>query len=181
MKDKRNEIKTIWVSGLSSSGKTTLAQLIVKKLKNNGYPALLIDGNETRDLFKPKLGFDPMSRRKQTNRVKDLAIWVIKQNIIPVVAIIHPFEDDRWKCRNGIPNYYEVYLKCDIEECVRRDNKGVYLQGIKGNKCHIVGLDIIYEDQKNADLILESDKYKPDQLLEFLWGKVSKIIYNNRF
>ena len=126
MNDNPGRIKTIWISGLSSTGKTTLSKLIVKRLRENGYPCLLIDGNETRDLFKPKLGFDPISRRKQTKRIMNLARWVIKQKIIPVIAIIHPFENDRIKCRKEIPLYYEAHLKCNIEECIRRDQKNVY-------------------------------------------------------
>ena len=173
-------IKTIWVSGLSSAGKTTLARLVIQKLQENSYPCLLIDGNETRNLFDNKYGFDPQSRRKQTRRMKSLALWVIRQKIIPVVAMIHPFEDDRIKCRAEIPGYYEVYLKCDINECIRRDKKNVYMPVIKGEKKYVVGLDIKYDEQKNADLTLESDKLSPDELLTRLWDDILDRLFDNR-
>ena len=89
------EIKTIWIIGLSGAGKTTLARLVIKRLQESGHPCVIIDGSEARDLFENKLGFDPDSRRKQTGRIKNLALWAIGQKIIPVVALIHPFEDDR--------------------------------------------------------------------------------------
>jgi|TARA_Y100000031_G_scaffold153590_1_gene199162 adenylylsulfate kinase-like enzyme len=173
-------IKAIWISGLSSAGKTTLARLVIKRLQEKGYPCLLIDGNETRNLFDNRFGFDPISRRKQTRRMKSLAMWVIRQKIIPVVAMIHPFEDDRVKCRKEIPGYHEVFLNCDINECIRRDKKNVYMPVIKGEKKFVVGLDIPYEEQKNADLILESDQYSPEVLLGLLWDNIKDKLYDNR-
>ena len=180
MKKDSEFIKTIWISGLSSAGKTTLARLVIKRLQENGYPCLLIDGNETRNLFDNKFGFDPSSRRKQTRRMKSLAMWVIPQKIIPVVAMIHPFEDDRVKCRNELPGYYEVFLKCDINECIRRDTKNVYMPVIKGKKKFVVGLDIPYDEQKNADLILESDQHPTEELIDLLWDDVENKLNDNR-
>ena len=175
MNDFTGKIKTIWISGLSSAGKTSLARRVVNRLQENSHPCLLIDGNETRDIFQPKLGFDPISRRKQTKRMMNLATWVIKQRIIPVVAMIHPFEDDRIKCLKEIPGYYETHLKCNIDECIRRDKKNVY-----SSKSFIVGMDIPYEEPVSADHILESDKLNPEELLELLWSDVSARLYDNR-
>ena len=175
MNDFTGKIKTIWISGLSNAGKTSLARKVVNRLQENSYPCLLIDGNETRDIFQPKLGFDLISRRKQTKRMMNLAKWVIKQRIIPVVAMIHPFEDDRIKCLKEIPGYYETHLKCNIDECIRRDEKNVY-----SGKSFIVGMDIPYEEPVSADHILESDKLNPEELLELLWSDVSARLYDNR-
>jgi adenylylsulfate kinase-like enzyme len=175
MNDFKGRIKTLWISGISSAGKTTLARQVINRLQENSYPCLLIDGNETRDIFQPTLGFDPVSRRKQTKRIMNLATWVIKQKIIPVVAMIHPFEEDRIKCLKEIPGYYETHLKCNLDECIRRDQKKVY-----SNKSFIVGMDIPYEEPVSANNILESDKLKPEQLLELLWSDVSASLYDNR-
>ena len=169
------KIKTIWISGLSSSGKTQLARHVVNRLKKNNYPSLLIDGAETRDLFKPKFGFDPISRRKQTKRMMNLATWIIKQRIIPVVAMIHPFEEDRIKCLKEIPGYYEIHLKCNLDECIRRDQKNVY-----SSKNFVVGMDIPYEEPVSANHILESDKLNTEELLELLWSNVSPKLFDNR-
>ena len=76
------KVKTIWISGLASAGKTSLARQVVNRLQENSYPCILVDGKETRDVFQPKFGYDPVSRRKQTKRMINLATWIIKQRII---------------------------------------------------------------------------------------------------
>jgi adenylylsulfate kinase-like enzyme len=174
------EIKTIWVIGLSGAGKTTLARLVIKKLQENGYPCVIIDGSEARDLFDNKLGFDPASRRKQTARIKNLALWAIGQKIIPVVALIHPFEDDRARCRSEIDGYCEVYLKCGLDECVRRDDKNVYAPAMEGRGKFVVGLDIPYDEPREAELVLESDKHAPAALLDRLWDALKDRLHDNR-
>jgi adenylylsulfate kinase-like enzyme len=174
------DIKTIWIIGLSSSGKTTLARLLIKKLQENGYPCLIIDGSEARNLFDTKLGFDPESRRKQTTRIRNLALWATGQKIIPVVALIHPFEDDRIKCRKELEGYCEVYLKCDLAECIKRDDKNVYAPAIEGREKFVVGLDIPYDEPVDVELILDSDKLSPDALLDILWQNLKNHLYNNR-
>lgn len=174
------EIKTIWIIGLSSSGKTTLARLLIKKLQEYGYPCLIIDGREARDLFDTNLGFDPESRRKQTTRIKNLALWATGQQIIPVVALIHPFGDDRTKCRQEIGGYCEVYLKCDLAECIKRDDKNVYAPAIQGREKFVVGLDIPFDEPVDAELILESDKLSPEVLLDVVWQTLKDHLHDNR-
>jgi len=175
-------VKTLWITGLACSGKTTLARLIVTKLKNNGYPCFLIDGKETREkeLHTNKLGFDPQSRREQTRRISNLVKWTISQDILPVVTIINPFEDDRVKIRREIPGYFEVYLKCNLDECAKRDKNNLYAPAIRGEKRFVVGVDIQFEEHKHSDLILESDKLHPEKLLELLWDHVNNRLYDNR-
>ena len=174
------DVKTIWIIGLSAAGKTTLARLLTKKLQQNGYPSVNIDGTEARELFDKKLGFDPESRRKQTARIKNLALWAIGQKIIPVVALIHPFEDDRVRCRKEIEGYYEVYLKCDLSECIRRDDKNLYAPALEGKTKFIVGLDIPYDEPIDVDLTLESDKNSPQMLLDSLWASLQDRLFDNR-
>jgi adenylylsulfate kinase-like enzyme len=167
-----SSIRTVWIIGPPCAGKTTLARLLVARLRENGRAAMLLDGDEIRAVFENQLGFDPASRRKQTARVLRLARWVIRQDIIPVVAIIHPFADDRAMCRDSVPGYFEVYLKCDMKERIRRDTKKLYLPAIAGEKRHVVGVDIPYEEPPTTDLILESDRGTPDQLLDVLWPRI---------
>lgn len=174
------EVKTIWIIGLSGAGKTTLARLVIKKLQESGRPCIIIDGSEARDLFENKLGFDPDSRRKQTARIKNLALWATGQKIIPVVALIHPFEDDRIKCRKELEGYCEVYLKCDLAECIKRDDKNVYAPAIEGREKFVVGLDIPYDEPIDVELILESDKLSPEALLDVLWDALKDRLYDNR-
>ena len=165
-------IKSIWFTGLSSAGKTTLGQLLADRLTKNGTPCMLIDGNEIRNLFDKRLGYDIASRRLQTQRVKKLAHWVEKNHILPIVTIIHPFEDDRAKLRREISGYFEVFLSCDIKECVKRDSKKVYLPAIEGSKKNVVGVDIPFDQPKHSDLILNSGNHSPLALLDQLWAAI---------
>ncbi|MBL95206.1 MAG: putative adenylyl-sulfate kinase [Alphaproteobacteria bacterium MarineAlpha3_Bin5] len=108
---------SVWIMGLSAAGKSTLSSLLVNRLRENRYPCILIDGDQIRSIFPERLGYDPESRRKQTQRVRAVAQWISSQGVLPIVAIIHPFEDDRRACRESIHNYFEVYLKCLTPTC----------------------------------------------------------------
>ena len=163
-------ISSIWIIGCSQAGKTTLAKLLVNRLRTRGHHSLMVDGDEIRAVHDNKLGFDPASRCKQTVRVKRLANWVARQKTLPVVSIVHPFEDDRLKCREEIPGYFEVYLKCGIKELIARDSKKLYLPALRGEKKNVVGVDIPYDEPGYADITFDSEKLRPEELLEQLWS-----------
>ena len=163
-----NKELNLWIMGPSCAGKTTLAKLVVSKLSQIGLPAVLCDGDEVRDLFDTKLGYDAVSRARQTMRVMSLARWVQRQGMIPVVAIIHPFEADRAFCRKELPGYTEIYLKCIIEERIRRDGKNLYLPALRGEKKNVIDVDIPFEAPDRADLILDSGQHDPTALLNQL-------------
>ena len=167
-----NEIRSIWIIGLSAAGKTTLARLLVERMRSNGRPCVLVDGNEVRALFDKKLGYDPNSRRQQSVQIKKLVNWVSFYDVLPIVAIIHPFEDDRVKFRGELPGYYEVFLDCGITECIRRDDKNLYDPALRGMKKHVVGLDIPFDEPKAADIRLDSGARRPQELLDAVWDAI---------
>ena len=84
---------------------------------------MLIDGDKVRNLYEHNLGYDKISRSKNTHRYIKLVHWLMDYNISSIVAVISPFEEDRKICRNKIKNYYEIYLSCSIEERIKRDKK----------------------------------------------------------
>ena len=162
----------LWIIGLSAAGKSTLANMLVPRLWEAGFPSFLIDGDQVRDLFGNKLGFDAASRRKQTQRGIGLTEWVARQSLVPVVAINHPFEDDRRACRKMFGGYYEIYLKCDLQECLRRDRKFLYLPAMRGEKTNVLGVDIPYEEPLAPDLVVETDKLSAEDSLKLIWRGV---------
>lgn len=168
----QNDVGSIWIMGLSASGKTTLAQLLAGKLREEGIPNIILDGDQIRNIFEERLGYDVESRRKQTHRVMRLAKWISGQGIVPVVAIIHPFEDDRALCRRELKDYFEVYLNCPLEVCIKRDFKKVYQPALDGKAKNVIGLDIPYEIPERADFVLESGKMAPQKMLETLWPEL---------
>lgn len=164
---------TIWIIGPPCSGKTTLARLIVAHRREIGIPAMLLDGDDIRKIHDTQLGYDPASRRKQTERVRKLAAWVMGQGILPVVAIIHPFEKDRRACRAALPGYFEVSLECDLKERIRRDTKKLYLPALRGEKRHVVGVDIAFEEPVTSDLTLDSGRLGPDELFSIVQARLA--------
>lgn len=167
-----DDIGNLWFIGLSAAGKTTLGRLAAKLLRERGIPCVSVDGNDIRDLFEKKFGFDPQSRRKQTNRIKNISKWLSSNGVLPIVSIIHPFEDDRVRCREELDGYYEVFLDCEINTCMFRDDKNVYAPAMEGQKKHVIGLDIPFEPPKQYDLMLDSGTNSPEALLEMLWVEI---------
>lgn len=166
--------RTIWIIGPPCVGKTTLARLLVDRIRDDGLSAMLLDGDDIRKIYDTNLGYDPASRRKQTVRVQKLAQWVVAQDVLPVVAINHPFEEDRATCRASIPGYFEVSLDCELKERIRRDNKKLYLPALRGEKRHVVGVDIPFEYPKTADLVLNSEEFTPGELLDAVIANIAK-------
>jgi adenylylsulfate kinase-like enzyme len=164
--------RTIWIIGPACVGKSTLARLLTERLRRAGRPAMLLDGDEVRSLFDNQLGYDPTSRRKQTQRMQRLARWILRQEILPVVAIIHPFEDDRLRCRGELPGYFEVHLVCDMKERIRRDTKKLYLPALKGERRHVVDVDIPFEPPGASDLTIDTAAVSPEAALETLWAAI---------
>ena len=162
---------SIFIIGLSSAGKSTLANLLIKRLRADGYPSILLDGDHVRRVYGNSLGFDPDSRRIQTDRVLKLAQLTSEQGIIPVAAIIHPFEENRAKCRDTLPGYFEVHLSCDVDVCRSRDTKNVYPND-SGQAENVVGLNIEFEEPVNADLVLDSANTAPEDLADTIYRAI---------
>lgn len=166
------ETPSIWIMGLSAAGKSTLAKAFVERLRASGRQCVLLDGDQIRAAFEDRLGYDPESRRKQTERVLRLARLISSQGVTTVVAIIHPFESDRETCRRYLPRYFQVYLKCDLEVCLARDHKNVYAPAMSGGAKNVVGLDIPFERPMSSDLVFDSARMTPDEMVEALWQTV---------
>ena len=182
MKSERlsGNIGTVCVMGLSSAGKSTLAKLLVKRFRDHGFACALIDGDQVRHLFDERYGYDPASRRAQSRRLLKLAGWIEHEQIIPVVAMIHPFEDDRVLFRERLHNYYQIYLECDVEECTRRDSrdgKGVYSLSERSDTPQVVGLDIPFDPVNSADIVLSSKDRSPEELVEIVWEDLQKSFF----
>jgi adenylylsulfate kinase-like enzyme len=164
---------SLWIIGLSSSGKSTLARRVIDRLRKAHVPTMLLDGDQVRLAFEDRLGYDPASRHQQTMRVLRLARMVSAQGILPVVAIIHPFEADRVHCRQTLPGYFEVHLDCTLSECERRDRvegKNVYRPGAP----NVVGHDIPYERPERADLVLPAGTTEPVELEHRLFAELAR-------
>lgn len=136
--------KVIWLTGLSGSGKSTIAESLYKKLKTRGLKVEYLDGDRVRDIF-PKTGFSKEERDRHVKRIGFLASILEKNGVIVIAAFISPYEESRQFVRNLCNNFIEVYISTPLEECKKRDSKGLYAKAERGEIKNFTGIDDPYE------------------------------------
>ncbi|WP_315077720.1 adenylyl-sulfate kinase [uncultured Clostridium sp.] len=146
-----------WFLGLSGSGKSTLSKKLYDYLKEKNDNIKLIDGDELREAIGGFMGYSIEERRKVINIIIYLVKTLSEYEIDVVVANISAFNDLRIKAREEIENYNEVYVKCSIEECARRDVKGYYQKALNEEIKNFIGIDQEFEEPVNPHLILNSE------------------------
>tara|TARA_Y100000310_G_scaffold289106_1_gene315259 strand:+ start:59 stop:580 length:522 start_codon:yes stop_codon:yes gene_type:complete len=166
---------TIWFTGLSGSGKTTIAQKAAEKIRQLGNQIVILDGDEVRKSLSKDLGYSIEDRNKHITRVADVCSLITKYGVLNIACVVSPTKKIRDYAKSVIPNIIQVYIKCDIEECKNRDPKGHYQKVAAGEIKDFVGIDLPYEEPEDPDLIIETDKETADQsvhkLLETLKQK----------
>jgi adenylylsulfate kinase len=151
----------IWLTGLPGSGKTTIAKALCPKLKESGFKVELLDGDIVRKELSPELGFTKQDRETHARRVVYLSKLLSRNGIISVVCLISPYREFRRYARSEITinnNFYEVYVKCLLETCMKRDPKGLYKKALSGEIKDLTGLQDPYEEPENPELIVNTDE-----------------------
>jgi len=158
MKSKGTETSAfvLWFTGLSGSGKSTLADLITKKLIDQGRKVERLDGDTLRGLF-PNTGFSRQARDEHIKRVGFMASRLEHHGVIVVASFISPYREARRFVRGLCRNFIEVYLKASLEECVRRDVKGLYKKVEKGEIKQFTGVSDPYEEPQNPEIIIDTE------------------------
>ncbi|KAH8873645.1 Bifunctional 3'-phosphoadenosine 5'-phosphosulfate synthase 1 [Schistosoma japonicum] len=154
---------TVWFTGLSGAGKTTLAFALEHYLVNQGISAYVLDGDNIRSGLNKNLGFSDEDRVENIRRVSEVAKLFADANNICLTSFISPFESDRTAARklhseNNLP-FFEVFLATPIEVCEKRDVKGLYKRARAGEIKNFTGISAAYENPTNPDLILNTEKY----------------------
>ena len=163
---------SIWIIGPSAVGKTTVSKIFYNQLKIKNDKLILIDGDQVRNLYENNLGYDPISRSKNTYRYINLVKWLMEYNISSIVAVISPFEKDREFCRKEIKNYKQIYLRCSMDERIKRDKKKLYAPALKGEKKHVVDVDIPFDLPKKSELSIDTEKKRPGSIVEEIIKKL---------
>ncbi|MCI5882501.1 MAG: adenylyl-sulfate kinase [Clostridiales bacterium] len=151
--------KVIWFTGLSGSGKSTIAIELEKMLNEEGKAVYLLDGDNIRCGINSDLGFSDEDRNENIRRISEIAALFQDAGIITLVSFISPFRQMRRKARErvGEGNFVEVYVNTDLETCMERDPKGLYKKDIK----NFTGKDSGYEEPENSEIVLDTKKYSP--------------------
>lgn len=164
----------LWFTGLSCSGKSTIAHAVEERLHSLGRLTYVFDGDNVRHGLCSDLSFSPEGRAENLRRISEMVKLFLDAGIICLTAFISPLRADRERCRALIDcgRFFEVYVKCPLEVCESRDVKGYYKMAREGKIRNYTGVSAPYEEPLAPDLILETDKNSLDECV----GKVVDFI-----
>ena len=183
--EKRSELfnqkpVTIWLTGLSGSGKTTIAMLLEKKLMDIGNRSYVLDGDNLRFGINKDLGFSSADRKENIRRVSEISSLMNQAGLIVITSFISPYKKDRDMAKNviGDNNFLEVYIDTPISECEKRDPKGLYKKVRSGELQNFTGIDDLYEEPENPSIVIPTLDYQPEEATDLIinYLKKNKII-----
>lgn len=171
----RQDAATIWLTGLSGSGKSTIAVELERQLFSSGHAVYALDGDNIRHGLNRDLGFLPKDRTENIRRIAEVAKLFNDAGIFVVTAFISPYRADREMARDiiGHENFFETHLAADLEECERRDPKGLYKKARAGLMSDFTGISAPYEEPSNPRLRLETGKLGVEECVAEIMRHVS--------
>lgn len=167
----------VWLTGLPGSGKTTIAKILVTRLKEMGLKAELFDGDEVRKQLSPDLGFSKRDRELHAKRVVYLSKILARNGIVSVVSLISPYREFRESARKDIGNFVEVFVKASLETCMKRDPKGLYKKALNGEITGLTGLQDVYEEPTNPEVVVETE----NETVEISTNKIVQILMKTAY
>jgi len=155
---------TVWFTGLSCSGKSTLAELVAEKLRRRGKTKIeVLDGDVVRTHLSKGLGFSKEDRDINIRRIGFVCKLLSRNGVIAISAAISPYREVRDWNRREIGDFVEVYCKCPLEVCIRRDVKGLYRKALAGEIKNYTGIDDPYEEPLSPEVVVETDRESPEE------------------
>lgn len=151
----------IWFTGLSGAGKSTLANVVDAKLFQKRVRSYVLDGDNIRHGLNRGLGFSEQDRKENIRRIGEVAKLFVDSGIVTLTAFISPFHEDRDRVRQLFNDgeFIEVYVKCALEECERRDSKGLYKKARNGEIQQFTGISSPYEAPINPEIIIDTELF----------------------
>jgi adenylyl-sulfate kinase len=155
-----NRIKrgfTVWLTGLSGSGKSTISQVLAAELAAYGESVEVLDGDEVRMHLSKGLGFSREDRDANVARIAFVASLLVRHGAAVITAAISPYAQARAEARHRIGSFVEVYVRCSLDELVRRDVKGLYAKALRGEIEHFTGVTDPYEAPVDPEVIVDTE------------------------
>lgn len=170
--------KILWFTGLSGSGKSTIAKGLEETLHLEGYFSVVLDGDNVRTGINNNLGFSDEGRKENIRRISEVAKLFVSNGIITICSFVSPTEEIRNLARNiiGRNDFIEIYVNTSIEECEKRDVKGLYAKARKGEIKDFTGVNAPFEEPKNPDLEIQTKNKSAEvnvkEVFEFVFSQI---------
>jgi adenylylsulfate kinase len=169
---------TIWFTGLSGSGKTTIAHIVGPELERRGHIVEYLDGDTVRTHLSKGLGFSKDDRDTNIERIGWVASRLTRHGAAVIAAAISPYEETRRNARADVEQwgtFVEVYVATSVEECARRDVKGLYEKAFAGEIKGFTGVDDPYEEPVNPELRIDTEEHEPDESAQIILAKLEEL------
>ena len=169
---------TLWFTGLSGSGKTTIAHLVGPELERRGHVVEYLDGDTVRTNLSKGLGFSKEDRDTNIERIGWVAARLTRHGAAVIAAAISPYEETRQKARDLVEEwgtFVEVHIATSVEECARRDVKGLYEKAFAGEIKGFTGVDDPYEEPKNPEIKVETEEHDPEESARIIVDRLEQL------
>lgn len=170
MREKQNGHKAavLWFTGLSGSGKSTVAKKLEHRLYEHGCRTMFLDGDNLRHGLNGDLGFSDNDRNENIRRAAEVARLGFSHGNLTICTFISPFQNERDFARSILPKgrFFEIFVKCDLEVCKRRDPKGLYAKALAGEIKNFTGISSPYEEPQHPEIVVETDLRSTEEIVE---------------
>lgn len=166
--------KLIWFTGLSGSGKSTIANALEQRLFMEGFSTYALDGDNVRTGVCNNLGFSTQDRKENNRRIGEIAKLMLDAGLIVTASFVSPYVEDRENIKRivGKDNFFEVFVNTPIAECERRDIKGLYAKARNGEIKDFTGVSSPYEPPTNPNIIIDTSKLSVSELTETVYNSL---------
>jgi adenylylsulfate kinase len=168
------EIFNLWLTGLSGSGKTTIAFKVSERLQKSNIPHEVLDGDVYRPVLSPGVGYTEKERNAFRHKIIFLAKLLNKHGVSCIIPLLSSSRKVREYARNELINFNEIYVKCPIDICAKRNTNGLYERAKKGKETNVVGIHIPYEEPEKPEILLETSKQDVESCVEIVMSKIKK-------
>lgn len=166
---------TLWFTGLSGAGKSTISAIIEQRLRAAGAKVEVLDGDVVRENLSKGLGFSKEDRDTNIRRIGFVCELLSRNGVIAMVAAISPYRAVREDIRARIPNFVEIYVECPLEVVAGRDVKGLYKKAMAGEIPQFTGVSDPYEPPLHPEVVIRTDEESPEQSADKVWAKLKAL------